>query len=83
MILTAITKVAKEGQTIYKNVNEKRIVISFVSIIVGCGYVFGLSKHYQGLCFSLTTLLFIVVLISINHKKGDFFTIKNLVMIIV
>jgi hypothetical protein len=83
MILTAVTKLFKEGQTISKNVNEKRVVISLVSIVVGCGYAFGLSKYHQALSFSLTTLLFMVVLISINHKKGDFFIIKNLVMIIV
>lgn len=81
MIFTAILKVFREGKQLSGSLNSKRVVISFVSIVVGIGYALGYSKNQDALCFGLITLLFIVILRGISEKKRDFFSIKNIICI--
>ena len=83
MIFTAILKVFREGKQLTSSVNTKRVVISFVSGIVGIGYAIGLSIYHVALCFGLMTLLFIVILRGISERKRDFFSIKNIICIII
>jgi hypothetical protein len=82
MIVTAIFKVFREGKTLSGNVNEKRVVISFVSFVVGCGYIFGFLEQQNALCFGLITLLFTVILKTVSEKKREFFNFKNIAMVV-
>jgi hypothetical protein len=83
MIFTAVLKVLREGKGLEKNVNEKRVVISFVSFVVGCAYVFGIVDDQNALWFSLMTLLFMVILRTISEQKKEFFTVQNIIMVLV
>lgn len=81
MISTAVLKVAKEGRKLSKNFNKKRMVISFVSAILGLAYALGFLSTQQSLFFGLLTMLVIVVLLSISEKRKAFFKTKNIVMV--
>lgn len=83
MISTAILKVTKEGRKLSKNFNKKRMVISIVSAILGLAYALGFLTTQQSLFFGLLTMLFIVVLLSINEKRTAFFKTKNVIMVAV
>lgn len=79
MIFTAILKVFKEGKQLGNSVNSKRIIISFVSAIVGIGYALGYSKSQDVLCFGLI----ILVSSTIIGKKKNFCSIKNIICLLI
>jgi hypothetical protein len=99
-IITALVTIAVLGTTIatlvmksicnYKElksqVTTKRIVILFVSVFVGIGFINTqndwayISYIDRVIPFTLMTLFFIVILVNINVQKTKFFTFTNFLL---